>query len=307
MDILRFRVDPDSMSRPPATRPEGFPGQRLVVIPPAIVVESGRKPVTRDLCVTHIGSFEATSDHYVERPHGTSQHILIACVSGKGHCRLLGREWTVGAGELLFLPPREAHRYHADAQQPWMIFWIHFRGQRVQDYLDTLGVTPQQPIIHPADPTPLLDAFEDTYRHTRHGFSESSMIGLATAFGRLLGLAKTEQRSAGKRSIQSEGRLFKTLAEIRDRPSHPWTLAEMAANAAMSIPHFSELCRRQTGLPPNTYLIRLRLQRAMELLVHDRCNVAETAQAVGYDDPFYFSRLFRKHMGVPPSTVAKGP
>jgi AraC-like DNA-binding protein len=292
---------------PPEKRPEGFPGQRLVIIPPTIAVEASRKPVTRDLSVTHIGTFEATGDHYVERPHGTSQHILIACISGKGSCSLAGREWSIGSGDLLFLPPREHHIYRANPRSPWMIFWIHFRGQRSQDYLDTLGITSHNPVIHAANATPLLEAFEDTYRHTQHGFSDASMIGLTTAFCRLLGLAKTQQRSAGKRSLKAEGRLAKTLSAIRDQPSHPWNLSEMAATAGMSIPHFSELCRKQTGMPPNTYLIRLRLQRAMELLVQERRNVAETALAVGYDDPFYFSRLFRKHMGMPPSAVAKGP
>jgi AraC-like DNA-binding protein len=60
-------------------------------------------------------------------------------------------------------------------------------------------------------------------------------------------------------------------------------------------------------MPPLGLLIRLRLQRAMDLLQQGTHNVAETSHAVGYDDPFYFSRLFRKHMGVPPSACRHGP
>lgn len=77
--------------------------------------------------------------------------------------------------------------------------------------------------------------------------------------------------------------------------------------AAASVPHFTTLCRKQTGMPPLGLLIRLRLQRAMHLLQHGNHNVAEAARAVGYEDPFYFSRLFKKHIGVAPSSCMHGP
>lgn len=292
---------------PPRLRPEGFPGQRLVIVPPAIAVGASRKPVTRDLCVTHIGHFSAAGGHYVERPHGTSQHILIACMSGKGSCQLAGTEWRLEPGDLLFLPPRERHVYSANPRSPWTIFWMHFRGQRAEDYLESLGVSPSRPVLSVNDPGVFFDAFEDTFRHVTHGFSEAALTGMATAFARLLGLAKVHQREPGSRSHKAESRLLKVLALMRDNPAHPWTLEELARETRISVPHFTELCRRQTGMPPFGLLIRLRLQRAMDLLQQGNHNVAEAARAVGYDDPFYFSRLFSKHMGIPPSACRQGP
>jgi len=288
-------------------RPEGFPGQRLIIIPPAIAVQASRRPVTRDLCVTHIGTFVAASGHYVERPHGTSQHILIACISGNGSCMLNDREWKLGPGDLLFLPPRERHLYRANPASPWTIFWVHFRGLRVDDYLENLGACPALPVISVDDPAVLIEAFEDTFRHTAHGFSDAAMTGLSTAFARLLGLAKVHQKASGSRSRHADGRLLKVLALMRENLAHPWTLGELAGEAAFSIPHFTELCRRQTGMPPLSLLIRLRLQRAMDLLQQGNHNVTEAARAVGYEDPFYFSRLFRKHMGTTPNSCRHGP
>jgi AraC family transcriptional regulator, arabinose operon regulatory protein len=291
----------------PAQRPEGFPGQRLIIVPPQIAVRAVRQPVTRNLCVTHIGSFSAASGHFVDRPHGTSQYILIACLSGKGHCSLQGREWWIKTGDLLFLPPQEPHTYSADPKLPWTIFWIHFRGQHAGDYLESLGVSLERPLVSVASIGALLDAFEETISHVHHGFGDAAMTGLATAFARLLGLARVHQQSAGKRSLQTEGRLLRTLNLVRESPAKPWTLEAMARESGLSVPHFTELCRRQTGMPPMSYLIRLRLQQAMNLLIQGNHNVAEAARAVGYDDPFYFSRLFRKHMGTPPSRLRQGP
>jgi len=288
-------------------RPEGFPGQRLVVVPPEIVAGASRRPVTRDLCVTHIGAYSTASGHYVERPSGSGQHILIACLAGVGRCRLSGREWPLAAGELLFLPPDESHVYESATDAPWTIFWIHFRGLRAHDHLANLGVGPEQPLVGVDDMTVLMDAFEDTFRHVRHGFGAAAMTGLSTAFVRLLGLVKVHQRSAGLRSRAAENRLLTVLGMMREDLARPWSLDQLAAEAMFSVPHFSELCRAQTGMPPLALLIRLRLQRAMELLQHGGHNVAETARAVGYEDPFYFSRLFKKHIGVTPSACMHGP
>ena len=60
-------------------------------------------------------------------------------------------------------------------------------------------------------------------------------------------------------------------------------------------------------MPPMALLTRLRLQRAMDLLQQGRHNVAEAATAVGYLDPFYFSRQFKKHIGMAPSACKRGP
>ncbi len=292
---------------PPEKRPEGFPGQRLMIIPPTIAVEASRKLITRDLCVTHIGTFVAAGGHHVERLHGTSQHILLACISGNGSCTLAGREWNLGPGDLLFLPPREHHIYSADPRSPWTIFWIHFRGLRAGDHLSNIGISLMNPVISVDEPAVLIEAFEDTFRHAIHGFSDAAMTGLSTAFGRLLGLVKIHQRTPSSRSRRAENRLLKVLTRMREDLARSWTLEELARESHLSIPHFSELCRRQTGMPPLGLLIRLRLQRAMDLLQQGNHNVAEAAHAVGYDDPFYFSRLFRKHMGIPPSACRQGP
>jgi AraC-like DNA-binding protein/mannose-6-phosphate isomerase-like protein (cupin superfamily) len=293
--------------KPPPRRPEGFPGQRLVIVPPEIAVQASRQPITRDLCVSHIGAFVAAGGHHVERTHGTSQHILIGCVSGSGSCTLAGQDWNLESGDLLFLPPRQHHVYQASRNSPWTIFWIHFRGLRADDHLANLGVSIDQPVIRVDDAAVMTDAFEDIFRHATHGFGPAAMTGLSTSFGRLLGLAKVHQRFPGSRSRISENRLLKALALMRERLSHPWTLEGLASEAGMSIPHFTELCRQQTGMPPLALLIRLRLLRAMDLLQQGNHNVAEAGLAVGYEDPFYFSRLFRKHMGVPPSSCRQGP
>jgi len=98
----------------------------------------------------------------------------------------------------------------------------------------------------------------------------------------------------------SQRRMLSVLERMRRYPEFEWTLDRMADAAALSVPHFSDLCRRHVGVPPLAFLIRQRLRRAEELLKSGKYNVSTVSKAVGYQDPFYFSRLFRKHMGISP-------
>jgi transcriptional regulator GlxA family with amidase domain len=79
------------------------------------------------------------------------------------------------------------------------------------------------------------------------------------------------------------------------------SLAELAATAGLSTPHFCRAFRQSTGLPPHRYQIALRIERAQQRLALGRESVADVAAAVGYGDPAYFSRLFRDQVGVSPS------
>lgn len=295
------------MAQRERTTADGFPGQRLVVVPDELVRRARGQPVLRDLCVTHIGAFRADRSHYVKRDGGSRQHVLIACMAGRGEGRIDGRSWSLGRGECVILPAGRPHAYRSDPRQPWTIFWVHFAGERAADYLSMLAAGEEDPVRGVDRMEVLAEAFEDCFRHTQAGFGEESMLGLSTAFARLLGLLRVHRKTSGIGSRDAETRMRAALTRMRADLAHPWSLAELAALAGLSVPHFSELCRDRTGLPPLALLIRLRLQRAMELLQQGTHNVGEAGRAVGYADPFYFSRLFRKHLGLPPNDCRGGP
>ena len=65
--------------------------------------------------------------------------------------------------------------------------------------------------------------------------------------------------------------------------------------------HLYRLFIRYVSMPPNEYLIRYRIGKAAALLESGRLTVGEAAFSAGFSDQLYFSRVFRKYMGVPPS------
>ncbi|WP_166355160.1 helix-turn-helix domain-containing protein [Phytoactinopolyspora limicola] len=78
------------------------------------------------------------------------------------------------------------------------------------------------------------------------------------------------------------------------------SVAKLAQRYAVSESHLRRVVREWTGLAPRDYVVQARLRRAKELL-EARYKVGEAAAAVGYQDAFYFSRLFHKHVGHSPT------
>ena len=294
------------MAKTVLRRADGFPGERLTVLPPAVIRAARSLPVCRDLCVTHTGRFDHVRGHYMARPRGLPDHVFMMCLAGEGQVRLGRVTYRLHRGHGMVLPPRRPHQYAADMDNPWSLFWFHFRGRRAGDFVNAVGAGPASPRFWVEDIDVLAEAFEECYRHVLGGYSDAELIGLSTSFARLLGLCRTLQRSPSLRRRRTEDRMLRTLRFMRENRHRLMTLREMASHARLSPPHFGAMFKRQMNCSPLEFHIRLRMQAACELLETTQRTVAEIAYALGYDDPLYFSRLFRQKVGRPPTSYREG-
>jgi len=280
---------------------EGFPRQRLVVLPPAVVRRAATLPVCRDVMVTHIGAYQTAPHHFVDRAKGGREHILIVCQGGQGVCSVQNRAYAMTTGHAIILPSGVPHRYWADETDPWKIFWVHFTGAKKRDYVAMLGLTPQNPVCWLHDLSRVAEAFEETYRHALGGYTDTDLFGLSTGLSRLFGICRLSQRALDVRRRQTEDRVLKTVHYMSANLDRPLTLTQLARVAAWSPTHYSMVFQRQLNLPPIEYLLRLKIQRACERLRTRDERIADIAADLGYADAFYFSRLFRRRVGSSPT------
>jgi len=92
---------------------------------------------------------------------------------------------------------------------------------------------------------------------------------------------------------------------MHDAPTHVWTVAELAREAALSRSTFFERFRREVGVSPMEYLLGWRMALAKDLLRRNRLGVAKVAERVGYSSASTFSVAFARHVGMPPIQYAR--
>ncbi|MBD2870591.1 helix-turn-helix domain-containing protein [Paenibacillus arenilitoris] len=122
-----------------------------------------------------------------------------------------------------------------------------------------------------------------------------------TAFYRLLG--KVLQSERHRQNKDSYPVIDEAVAYIQAHYLEPITLDSLAERCEMKAKYFSYLFHKYVGIGPIDYLIQYRMNRAYELLMTGQFSVSDVAGSVGYSDAYYFSRLFKKHKGLPPSKV----
>jgi AraC family transcriptional regulator len=95
--------------------------------------------------------------------------------------------------------------------------------------------------------------------------------------------------------------LERARAALLDQLSTDPSLTQLDGTAGLSNYHFARAFKASTGLPPHRYLVQLRIDRARILLETTNLPITEIAAQVGYDDPGYLSRLFRRQFGTTPA------
>lgn len=109
--------------------------------------------------------------------------------------------------------------------------------------------------------------------------------------------------AANRRNESGREVVEQAMSYITGHYMEPLTIPKLAAQYGLNSKQFAYLFQKHTGMGPNDYIIEHRVRRAKELLCTTACSVSEISACVGYADPYYFSKLFKKRTGFCPSTL----
>ncbi|MEU4769998.1 AraC family transcriptional regulator [Actinosynnema sp. NPDC023794] len=275
---------------------DGFPGQRLHVLPRLLVNQARQRKPTSRMLVTDAGYFPHAAMHGRSRPAGAGETIVIMCADGGGSCELAGFKHDVGPNEVLIIPAGVPHSYYAAAAEPWSIWWLHITGDDVPDLLAAIGLTVAAPKAPIADPVRAFAFVESICDDLAHDETAASLTSAAGAAWHLLAqlAAERDMRWVAREPIA------RVQDHLRAHLAAPVKVPALAALAGYSTSYFSARFRAVTGFSVTEYVKRLRMALARQLLITSDRSVTEIAAAVGYPDPFYFSRHFTAVNGINP-------
>ncbi len=273
------------------------------VVPAPIIGLLETHPLTRDLYPLAFGHYRRAAGHHMHRMHH-SDHLLIYCTEGKAFLNIQNEPYTVEAGNLLLLPAGADHRYTADPDDPWTIHWVHYTGPLAETFNTYMGFNSTTRIRHLGRQPRMLVDFNGLLSVRQTGFRARGLIHAASRLRQLLAAVPINANETNRE--QTNG-LETIHSYMRERLSERITLEQLADIAGLSPAHFATRYREQTGTSPIQHFLHLKVEQACQYLDTTSLSFADISRQLGYDDAYYFSRLFKKVMGQSPSDYRHTP
>ncbi|WP_135556682.1 helix-turn-helix domain-containing protein [Paenibacillus cymbidii] len=207
----------------------------------------------------------------------------------------------VEKGSLFFVFPHAYFHYGPEEGGNWDEYYIRFEGSRVQEWLeDWLFQT--ETVQHVGWDEATIGKLELILM-----LMDSGVPSNADRASLLLESILFEWILQSRRSRQSEGkqRVTQLMLDISDTLFQPLDAAKLAARHHLSVPSLRRIISQYTGFPLNEYIHRLKIAEAKKLLVHTELQMKDISNALCYKDVFYFSRLFKKYVGVAPNVYRR--
>lgn len=278
---------------------DGFEGQKLISLPRMVYKNTGASNVLNQIFITHIGHFPKASHHYRERRKGCEDNILIYCIQGKGWYEIENKRYEVGPGQFFHLPATTKHlKYAADLELPWTIFWVHYCGADLEVFNPMLNIA----ITDGPKDIPYnekgLQIWNEMYNSLEMGYSRDNLNNANMCLYHFLSTFLYPERHFS--GTDDKDIIRETIVFMKGSLEERFTVDDFALRYQLSTSHFSSLFRQATGTSPMDYFIQMKVQKACTMLYGSNVKIKDVAQNLGYDDPYYFSRLFKKLMGMSP-------
>jgi AraC-like DNA-binding protein len=179
----------------------------------------------------------------------------------------------------------------------WEHRFVSFRGERADSYKKDGLFPTQKPYIKIYDNIRFAETFDELINYL-----DNPIYGNDRAVNMLEGLLLQlhEQSLKTIAASQSEKRILTLSGEMSSASERSWDFHRISKELGMSYSHFRRTFKSITGFAPNQYLIRARLEKAAKRLRINREEIKEIAEASGFDDIYYFSKMFKQRFGVPP-------
>jgi AraC-like DNA-binding protein len=273
-------------------------GRKLIVIPDEVLrLKVLNNPFLNHLYLTDLGFYPAAAAHYTQRADGCQEMIVILCADGKGRYEAKSGKFNVLPGQFFILPPNQCHTYEADSHDPWSIFWIRIGGIHVNKFCTQASVKKCFKPMYTNNIQEISGLFDDIYATLENGYSLQHLTYSNMSLQHMLALLLYRLQETKKEETSMTNKIIQYM---RANIAEQYALQDMALVFNYSPSQFSNIFRGETGYSPIDYFIHLKVQQGCKLLDSTNMKIYEVALAVGYNDPYHFSKLFKKIMHLSP-------
>ncbi|TWO33445.1 AraC family transcriptional regulator [Seonamhaeicola sediminis] len=290
----------ESYSIEDLTLKEGFIGQKMIAFHRSIINISRTNDITKNFYVSDLGYYPRAHHHYRMRKKGANQYIFIYCTKGKGEIYINDERTEVNPNQFFIIPKKVKHEYRAYDNDPWSIYWFHFNGPLADKLYKRYESTQTKNYKNIPFSIDRINSFEKIFNLFNSTYLENHI-----EYANLLSLNfisnfiyhDFEYNIKSNSDDTTVNSIIKYLLNNLDKK---FTLDEIASKFNYSKSYLHTKFKAKTGYPLLVFFNLKKVQKACELLNYTDLSIKEISFKVGYEDPLYFSRIFKNFMEKSP-------
>lgn len=251
------------------------------------------------LVVTAVGK-EQSPPGFVHGPEVRPVYSLHFCLKGKGTLRTSNKTHHVGVGDLLLICPNIKVYPKADRQDPWELSWVGFVGSDARLLTDALGLSSLNPVAHTSERSwPKIEKlFEEIYAN--RGDRPSHIVAMTGALYTCIAYLMEQSCNSFAQAPGFEY-IEAALQFIADNYSKKITVDEIAQAAGVSRSCLYRAFMANLSTSVQEYVTEYRVRASCTLLEQGDLGLKEVAYRCGFANALYYSQVFKRVMGVPPT------
>lgn len=251
--------------------------------------------------LTTVGHWE--NQGRTRRPEGFLDYQWLQCSTGMGELIIGNKRQIVKHGQGFFLLPHEPHTYQP-LTEPWGLHWISFNGSITSSLLHQAGIS-KSGVYATTDSDIIIAHIRKIYEMTLTGNPFVGMECSKLVYAFLLDLMRSVWKTSPS-AAHNYLRLRPVFQFTEVNFHRPITIAELASSIGVSSQHLCQLFRVTLKMRPMEYVNRERINKSKELIFREPdSKIQEIASKVGFDNPSYFSSVFKRIEGMSPEQFKK--
>lgn len=280
---------------------EGFIGQKMIVLPYEITSRAKDNPITCNFFITDLGYFPKANYHYRKRKKNHDGFIFIYCIEGSGWVKIDDIKTTIKPNQYIIIPKHIAHAYKSDNSDPWSIYWIHFDGIIAENLYNRYKETSSKNKTIPFN-NDRIKLFNQIFEIFNNNFLDFQ-LEYATILSLNFISTFIYNKIDSSVSIHKNENLVGIITEfLINNINESFKSEDIAKEFKLSISYIQNLFKKRTGYSLIHFFNLKKIQKACEYLNYTDLSIKEISIKLGFNDPLYFSRLFKNYMGISPKT-----
>jgi AraC-like DNA-binding protein len=215
------------------------------------------------------------------------------------------KEQVVKEGSIIILFPGEWHRFRPNSDIGWDEFWIGFNGDIMDNLVDKYFFSRQSPILEIGVQEAIFNLYQeiiDRIREEKSGYQPLVSGILLNLLGQIHSI--TKEQSTAQENI-SEAIINKARFILRANLDTNMEMEKVAEELNVSYAWFRKAFKMYTGMAPNQYLLKLKIEQAKLLTADHSKSIKEIAYCLNFESAEYFSKFFKEKTGMSPEQYRK--